>query len=82
MRRQAWLTCHALLFVSAHPAGEDFEHGAEGLSVRAGGFRFPCKGHPPHPLASDPVVIEDPINIMNNVARSCYRIQVRRGQHG
>jgi hypothetical protein len=55
--------------------GEDMELAEEGFSVRGGGFRFQSKGNPRHPLASDPAIIVDPINIMNNVARSSYRIQ-------
>ncbi|CAN0557527.1 unnamed protein product [Ectocarpus sp. 12 AP-2014] len=32
--------------------------GREGFSVRGGGFRFCVHDHPPHPQASDPIVIE------------------------
>ncbi|CAM9620608.1 unnamed protein product [Discosporangium mesarthrocarpum] len=54
--------------------GEDFEAGKEGFSVRGGGFRFNCHGIPPHPQASDPIVIEDPLNCINNVGRSSFFI--------
>lgn len=58
--------------------GYDFQAGLEGFSVRRGGFRFlvvgdKLNGGPPHPQASDPVVIEDPINVISNVGRSSYK---------
>mmetsp|Transcript_15995 Transcript_15995/g.29116 ORF Transcript_15995/g.29116 Transcript_15995/m.29116 type:complete len:433 (+) Transcript_15995:2-1300(+) len=59
--------------------GEDFTAGEEGFSVRRGGLRFPVSGQVPHPQAADPVVIEDPLNVMNNVGRSSYNfVQVQR----
>jgi hypothetical protein len=54
--------------------GDDFDVSKEGFSVRGGGFSFPLHGTPPHPLANDPLVIEDPLNATNNVGRSNYRI--------
>lgn len=66
-----------LLMDFFHLFGEELGQSTEGISIRAGGFRFPCKlraDGPLHPLASDPWVLEDPISVTNNVARSCYRI--------
>lgn len=40
--------------------------------MRQGGWRFAVDTSPPHPHASDPVVIEDPLNVINNVGRSSY----------
>lgn len=58
---------------------KDFTAGEEGFSVRRGGLRFPVFGQVPHPQAADPVVIEDPLNVMNNVGRSCFNfVQVQR----
>jgi hypothetical protein len=57
--------------------GEDLQCGKHGFSVRDGGFRFDVhggEGHPPHPQACDPLLIEDPVNVMNNVARSCFNV--------
>ncbi|CAB1115237.1 unnamed protein product [Ectocarpus sp. CCAP 1310/34] len=68
-----------LLLDFLHLFGEDFDMGREGFSVRGGGFRFCVHDHPPHPQASDPIVIEDPLNCMNNVGRSSFGIgQVQR----
>uniref|UniRef100_A0A7S2SJ60 Polymerase nucleotidyl transferase domain-containing protein n=1 Tax=Rhizochromulina marina TaxID=1034831 RepID=A0A7S2SJ60_9STRA len=53
--------------------GSEFKAGDEGFSVRHGGFRFSLFGTLPHPQASDPVVIEDPINVITNVGRTCYK---------
>lgn len=47
-----------LLLDFLHLFGEDFDVGREGFSVRGGGFRFRVHGHPPHPQAGDPIVIE------------------------
>ena len=59
--------------------GEDFQAGMEGFSVRRGGLRFSVLGTPRHPQASDPVVIEDPLNVINNVGRSSFNfVQVQR----
>eukprot|EP00752_Nemacystus_decipiens_P011879 g10534.t1 len=62
-----------LLLDFLHLFGEDFDIGREGFSVRGGGFRFCVHGTPPHPQAGDPIVIEDPLNCMNNVGRSSFR---------
>ncbi|CAM9492407.1 unnamed protein product [Sphacelaria rigidula] len=68
-----------LLLDFLHLFGEDFDVSCEGFSVRGGGFRFNCHENPPHPQAGDPIVIEDPLNCMNNVGRSCFAInQVQR----
>lgn len=52
--------------------------GKHGFSVRDGGFRFDVDagtGLPPHPQAHDPLVIEDPVNMINNIASTCYKAQ-------
>lgn len=68
-----------LLLDVLHLFGEDFDVAQEGFSVRDGGFRFRVHGEPPHPQAGDPIVIEDPLNCMNNVGRSSFGIgQVQR----
>ncbi|CAM9912128.1 unnamed protein product, partial [Scytosiphon promiscuus] len=68
-----------LLLDFLHLFGEDFDIEREGFSVRGGGFRFCVHGTPPHPQAGDPIVIEDPLNCMNNVGRSSFGIgQVQR----
>ena len=57
--------------------GEDWENEKVGFSVRDGGFKFNLEnsvGTPSHPQADDPFVIEDPVNVMNNVAKSCYNV--------
>ena len=44
--------------------------------MRDGGFRFHVhgdEGKPSHPQASDPLLIEDPVDVFNNVARNCFR---------
>eukprot|EP00903_Cladosiphon_okamuranus_P014633 g13569.t1 len=64
-----------LLLDFLHLFGEDFDIGREGFSVRGGGFRFCVRGNPPHPQAGDPIVIEDPLNCMNNVGRSSFGIR-------
>ena len=56
--------------------GEDFNPREEGFSVHGGGFRFLCNGDPPHPQAKDPVVIEDPLDVFNNVGRRSFRVQM------
>jgi len=60
--------------------GEEMQCGAHGFSVREGGFRFDLvpdtdtKPHErTHPRAGDPLVIEDPIDVMSNVSHNCYR---------
>jgi hypothetical protein len=37
-------------------------------------FRFNVQGPPPHPQACDPLIIEDPVNVINNVGKNCYKI--------
>ena len=57
--------------------GEDLLCGKHGFSARDGGFRFDVKGGgglPSHPQANDPLLIEDPVNVMNNVAKNCYKV--------
>jgi len=51
------------------------EKGRNGFSVRDGGFQFPVhqEGQPKHPHADDPLLIEDPILLTNNVARNTYK---------
>lgn len=64
-----------LLLDFLHLFGQDFEAGAEGVSVRGGGFRFRVlSSQPAHPQASDPIVIEDPLDGLNNVGRTCYGV--------
>lgn len=51
--------------------GDALECGRHGFSVRDGGFRFEVKGSgpdgaPAHPQAAHPIVIEDPVDVMNN----------------
>ena len=59
--------------------GNEYEPGTQGFSVRAGGFRFNPLAPPSHPQSSDPIIIEDPLNVMNNVGRNSFRIaQVQR----
>jgi len=57
--------------------GDYLQIGLHGFSVRDGGFRFDVvsngSGCPAHPQADDPLVVEDPVNVINNVAKSCYR---------
>lgn len=58
------------------------EHSAEnehfGITLRDGGFLFDVRSEVPHPQATDPVVIEDPTNVLNNVGRSAYKmVQLR-----
>lgn len=68
-----------LLLDFLHLFGEDFDMAREGFSVRGGGFRFCVHDYPPHPQAGDPIVIEDPLNCMNNVGRGSFGIgQVQR----
>ena len=47
----------------------------KGFSVRNGGFHFELIGNTtePHPHASHPFVIEDPIDVLNNVARNAFQ---------
>lgn len=55
--------------------GEELQCGRHGFSVRDGGFRFEVLAGPytvAHPQASDPLLIEDPVNVMNNVAKNCF----------
>ena len=57
--------------------GEAWENEKVGFSVRDGGFKFDLSnsaGAPSHPQADDPFVIEDPVNVMNNVAKTCYNV--------
>jgi hypothetical protein len=57
--------------------GEGWDNEKIGFSVRDGGFKFDlsaCAGMPSHPQADDPFVIEDPVNVINNVARTCYNV--------
>jgi hypothetical protein len=57
--------------------GEQFQCGRHGFSLRNSGFRFDINagaGHPTeHPWSDDPLLIEDPLNYMNNVGRNCYK---------
>mmetsp|Transcript_17019 Transcript_17019/g.28390 ORF Transcript_17019/g.28390 Transcript_17019/m.28390 type:complete len:1248 (-) Transcript_17019:206-3949(-) len=55
--------------------GEELQCGRHGFSVRDGGFRFdvqPSMYTVAHPQANDPLLIEDPVNVMNNVAKNCF----------
>jgi hypothetical protein len=57
--------------------GEGWDDEKIGFSVRDGGFKFDLSssaGMPSHPQADDPFVIEDPVNVINNVARTCYNV--------
>lgn len=54
----SWQVLGELLLDFLHLFGEDFDIEREGFSVRGGGFRFCVHGHPPHPQAGDPIVIE------------------------
>lgn len=36
-------------------------------------FLFDVNSNTPHPHSNDPIIIEDPINVLNNVGRSAYR---------
>ncbi len=50
--------------------------GRHGYSARDGGFRFDVssgEGRPSHPQAGDPLLVEDPVDVFNNVARNCFR---------
>ena len=54
--------------------GEQMQLGTHGYSCRDGGFRFVVSDNSfPHPHANDPLVIEDPVNVMNNVTRNTYK---------
>lgn len=59
--------------------GEQFQCGRHGFSLRNAGFRFDINagaGHPiEHPWSDDPLLIEDPLNYLNNVGRNCYKAQ-------
>ncbi|GMH63327.1 hypothetical protein TL16_g03684, partial [Triparma laevis f. inornata] len=61
--------------------GDDFDAHKVGFSIRGGGFTFPLHGEnvPQHPLANDPVIIEDPLNATNNVGRTNFRISQLQG---
>jgi predicted nucleotidyltransferase len=61
-----------------HEYGEEMEIGVHGFSARNGGFRFDVNAKKStsacsHPHASDPIVIEDPVNVINNVGSKCYK---------
>jgi DNA polymerase sigma len=60
--------------------GEEMICGSHGFSMRDGGFRFNVKDsdatHPVHPQAGDPIVLEDPVNVINNVAKNSFRISL------
>lgn len=61
-----------------HEYGEEMEIGVHGFSARNGGFRFEVNAKSSstscsHPHASDPIVIEDPVNVINNVGSGCYK---------
>lgn len=72
-------------FLRSH--GLDMHCGRHGYSARDGGFRFDVHGsrvqdplhpagmplRPAHPQATDPLLIEDPVDVFNNVARNCFR---------
>lgn len=57
-----------VLFHSKGFYGDGLECGRHGFSVRDGGFRFDMheSGVPVHPQATHPLIIEDPVNVMNN----------------
>lgn len=58
--------------------GENFSLGICGFSVRHGGCKFELTSSngksPNHPQINDPIVIEDPVDIYNNVGRNCYKV--------
>jgi hypothetical protein len=63
--------------------GEQFQSGRHGFSLRNSGFRFDINqgmGIPTeHPWSNDPLVLEDPLNYLNNVGRNCYKaVQFQR----
>ena len=56
--------------------GEDTDFTKCGYSARDGGFRFAVhggEGQPSHPQACDPLLVEDPVDVFNNVGRNCFR---------
>jgi hypothetical protein len=53
-----------------------------GFTMRDGGFRFDLRvasGLPSHPQATDPLLIEDPVNVLNNIGKSCYKVGAVQG---
>ena len=66
--------CGVLLEQVLREFGEQMQLGTHGYSCRDGGFRFVVSDNSfPHPHANDPLVIEDPVNVMNNVTRNTYK---------
>jgi len=57
--------------------GDQFQVGKHGYSLRNSGFRFDINtgSDHEHPWSDDPMLIEDPLNYMNNVGRNCYKAQ-------
>ena len=56
--------------------GEETDFTKCGYSARDGGFRFAVhggEGQPSHPQACDPLLVEDPVDVFNNVGRNCFR---------
>jgi hypothetical protein len=50
--------------------------------MRDGGFRFNLRvadGVPSHPQAMDPLLIEDPVNVLNNIGKNCYKVAAVQG---
>lgn len=50
--------------------------------MRDGGFRFDLRvadGFPSHPQATDPLLIEDPVNVLNNIGKNCYKVGAVQG---
>ena len=60
-----------------HEFGEEMRSGRHGYSVRFGWLRFNVdEDEPfPHPHCNDPLLVEDPIHLTNNVAKNCYKAQ-------
>jgi hypothetical protein len=56
--------------------GEEMQCGRHGYSIRDGGFRFETRRENdpyPHPHSNDPLVLEDPVQVMNNVSKNSYK---------
>jgi hypothetical protein len=63
--------------------GEQFQSGKHGFSLRNSGFRFDINQGmgdlTEHPWSNEPLVLEDPLNYLNNVGRNCYKaVQFQR----
>lgn len=52
--------------------GEQFQSEKHGFSLRNSGFSFDPQSHP---WSNDPLIIEDPLNYLNNVGRNSYKVQ-------